>query len=332
MTYALIFIGLLCLTCAVLVMFTAWTARRVGAALPPPGRFVEIGGARIHYVERGRGPTLLLIHGLGGCVRNFTHSLVERLADEYRVVVMERPGSGDSTRARGACARVNSQAEAVSAFIDALGLDRPVLVGHSLGGAVALAVALAHPEQVRGLALIAPLANEQDEVPPIFRGLLIRSRALRQLAAWTVATPAFILRRARVLDTVFGPDAVPRDYATEGGGLLGLRPKSFRTASEDLVALEGELPALVGRYAELRLPAGILYGTGDRVLDHRLHGVAVASKIPGLDLELLEGGHMLPLTAPDRVAAFVRRVAARAFGAGGGGAAAAPGGEVAGRV
>ena len=315
MTYALLIIGALILTCAVLVCFTYWTALRVEAALPPPGRFVEVGGSRIHYLERGAGPALLLIHGLGGGVRTFTHSLVERLADEYRVVVMERPGSGDSTRARGACARVGSQAGTVSAFIDALGLERPLLVGHSLGGAVALAVALEHPEQVRGLALIAPLANEQEEVPPIFRSLLIRPRVLRQLVAWTVATPASVLRRARVLDTVFGPDPVPRDYATAGGGLLGLRPKSFRTASEDLVALEGELPAIVGRYTELRMPVGILYGTGDRVLDHRLHGVAVASKIPGADLELVEGGHMLPLTAPDRTAAFVRMIAARACGA-----------------
>ncbi|HEX8474890.1 MAG TPA: alpha/beta hydrolase [Pyrinomonadaceae bacterium] len=316
MLYFLIAFGLLLLAVASLVFFTAWNARRIEAALPPPGRFIEIGGSRIHYLEQGSGLMLLMIHGLGGGVRTFTHSLVERLAGEYRVVVMERPGSGDSTRARGACARVSSQAETVSNFIDALGLDRPVIVGHSLGGAVALAVALEHPEQVRGLALVAPLANEQEDVPPIFRSLSIRSRALRHLAAWTVATPASVLRRARVLDTIFGPDPVPRDYATKGGGLLGLRPKSFSAASEDLVALEGELPVLVGRYAELQMPVGILYGTGDRVLDHRLHGVAVASKISNVELELIEGGHMLPLTAPDRVAAFVHRVAARAFGVG----------------
>jgi pimeloyl-ACP methyl ester carboxylesterase len=313
-TYALILLGILLLACVALVAFTAWTARRVESALPPPGQFVDIGGARIQYVERGEGPTLLLIHGLGASVRTFTHSLVERLADDYRVVVMERPGSGDSTRVRGACARVTSQAETVSAFIEALGLDRPVLVGHSLGGAVALAVALAHPEQVRGLALVAPLANDQTDVPSIFHSLMIRSHAYRQLVAWTVATPASIVRSARVLDTLFGPDAVPRDYATAGGGLLGLRPKSFCTSSEDLVALEGELSGLVGRYESLRMPVGILYGTGDRVLDHQVHGVAVASKIPGVDLELMDGGHMLPVTAPDRVAAFVRRVAERAVG------------------
>lgn len=294
---------------AALVLFTVHTVRRVDAALPPLGRFVEVGGTRIHYLEQGVGPTLLLIHGLGGSMRNFTHSVVDRLSGEFRVVVMDRPGSGESTRDPRACARLGSQAETVSAFIRALGLDRPVLVGHSLGGAVALAVALDYAGQVRGLALVAPLANMQETVPPVFEKLLINSRTLRRLAAWTVATPASILGRARVLDTLFGPDPVPPDFATAGGGLLGLRPKSFCAASEDLVALRDELPAVVERYPELRLPVGILYGTGDRVLDHRLHGIAVASKINGAELELIEGGHMLPLTAPDLVAAFVRRVA-----------------------
>ena len=273
-----------------LVLFTAYTARRVDAALPPLGRFVEVGGARIHYLERGSGPTLLLIHGLGSTMRSFTHSLLDRLSGEFRVVVMERPGSGESTRDPEACARLSSQAETVSAFIRALGLERPVLVGHSMGGAVALAVALAHPEQVSGLALVAPLAGVQETIPPIFKKLIITSRSLRKLTAWTVATPTSILRRVEVLETLFGPDPVPPDYATAGGGLLGLRPKSFCAASEDLVALEGELPALVERYAELRLPVGILYGTGDRVLDHRLHGVAVAPRIDGAELELIEGG------------------------------------------
>jgi pimeloyl-ACP methyl ester carboxylesterase len=117
------------------------------------------------------------------------------------------------------------------------------------------------------------------------------------------------------MDVLFGPDPVPADYATAGGGLLGLRPKSFCTASEDLVALEGELAPLVERYSELQLPVGIIYGTGDRVLEHRLHGVEVASRINGAELELIEGGHMLPLTAPDAVADFIRKVAAKSLSA-----------------
>src|ERR1044071_4878563 len=117
MLYLVIIVILLALAAvAALVIFTAYTARRVDAALPPLGRFVEVGGARIHYLDEGTGPTLLLIHGLGASMRTFKHSLVERLAGEFRVVVLERPGSGESTRDVGACARVRSQAETVSEF------------------------------------------------------------------------------------------------------------------------------------------------------------------------------------------------------------------------
>lgn len=295
-----------------LAAFTAHTARRVERALPPAGRFVEVGGARIHYVERGQGPALLLIHGLGGHARTFTHSLVDRLARDHRVVVMERPGSGHSTRPRGASAGPLSQARTVAEFIRALDLDRPLLVGHSLGGAIALATALEYPELVRGLALVAPLTHVEEAPPAVFAPYAIGSPLMRWLVAWTVATPGTILRRRAALDALFGPDAVPRDYALAGGGLLGLRPRGFFGASTDMVAVNGEMPGLIERYETLRVPVGILYGAGDRILDPRVHGEGMRTRVPACRVEFIEGGHMIPLTAPDRVAAFIRAVDADA--------------------
>lgn len=161
-------IAVLALLVTSLVLFTANTARRVGRALPPAGRFVDINGARIHYVELGAGPvTRLLVHGLGGNALTFTHSLVTQLAHEFRVIVVERPGSGYSRRAAGAAARPIAQAETVAAFIRTLSLDRPVLVGHSLGGAISLATAVAHLSLVRALALIAPLTMLQNKPPAV---------------------------------------------------------------------------------------------------------------------------------------------------------------------
>jgi surfactin synthase thioesterase subunit len=101
--------------------------------------------------------------------------------------------------------------------------------------------------------------------------------------------------------------------------MLGLRPAAFVAASTDLMAVGADLPALVAGYGTLRVPVGILYGTGDRILDHQVHGAAMRAHLPDLHLELVEGGHMLPFTMPDRVAAFVRAIAQRA-------AHAAPGG------
>ncbi len=294
-----------------LVLFTAMIARRVGRALPPAGRFIDISGARIHYIEQGSGPvTLLMVHGLGGNALNFTHSLVERLAREFRVIVMERPGSGYSTRAAGAAAGPIGQADTVAAFIRALGLDRPVLVGHSLGGTVSLATAVAHPSLVRGLALIAPLTMLQDTVPVVFKGLMLERPVVRAAIGWTLATPLSMARRDVMLDLIFGPEAVPADFATAGGGMLGMRPSAFVAASTDLMAVLADMPPLMQGYHALELPIAVLYGTHDRILDPRVHGEALQAMLPQLRLELVEGaGHMLPLTVPDRVARFVREVA-----------------------
>ncbi|WP_411280894.1 alpha/beta fold hydrolase [Gemmatimonas sp.] len=297
-----------------LVWFTAITARRVERALPPTGQFIEVNGARIHYFDRGQAPvTLLLVHGLGGNAMHFTHSVVDRLARDFRVVVMDRPGSGYSTRADHAAAGPVAQAEIVAAFIRVLGLDRPVLVGHSLGGAISLAVAVAHPTLVRGLALIAPLTLPQPESPAVFQGLMVASPRLRSAIGWTVATPLSIARRAIMLDVIFGPEAVPADFALAGGGLLGMRPSAFVSASTDLMAVPADMPRLVKRYATLQLPISILYGTHDRILDPALHGEQFRALLPHVQLDYVEGaGHMLPLTVPERVVSIVREVADRA--------------------
>ena len=75
-----------------LAIFAAWTARRVEKVLPPRGHFIEVDGARIHYLDEGSGPPLVLIHGLGGQMHNFTHSLLDRLKHNHRVIILDRPG------------------------------------------------------------------------------------------------------------------------------------------------------------------------------------------------------------------------------------------------
>jgi pimeloyl-ACP methyl ester carboxylesterase len=139
---------------------------------------------------------------------------------------------------------------------------------------------------------------------------MIESPALRRIIAWTLAAPLSIARRRVVLETLFGPEPVPADFATKGGGLLGLRPSSFIGASADLMAVPEDLPGLAKRYASITIPVGVLFGTGDRILDCRIHGEGLAAQLPEADLELVEnGGHMLPISVPDRCAKFIARIA-----------------------
>jgi pimeloyl-ACP methyl ester carboxylesterase len=306
-------VALIALTLLGLVLFTAWTAHRVESKMPPPGKFIDIDGVRLHYVDKGSGPVLLLIHGLAGQVLNFTHSLVGRLARDFRVIILDRPGSGYSLRPDETLAPLTAQARIIHRFCQALGLERPVVVGHSLGGAIALALALDHPDQVGALALIAPVTHQPESVPSPFDGLAISSPLIRRLIAWAVATPLAITNRERALATLFGPQPVLDDFATRGGGLLSLRPRAFIGASADVTAAQQDLPGLIVRYKDLATPIGILYGTEDRILDPALHRQSFVTKVPGTDLELIEGGgHMLLISSADQTAAFVARVARRA--------------------
>jgi pimeloyl-ACP methyl ester carboxylesterase len=203
---------------------------------------------------------------------------------------------------------MSAQARTVALFIDAMGLDKPVLVGHSLGGAIALAVGLDHPNSVSRLALIAPLTHLVD-ASQAFGGLLIRSPLVRRIVSFTVATPFAIKGSRAILDIVFGPDPVPNDFGVKGGGLLGLRPRSFYAASSDLMAVASELPAMENRYADLRMPVDVLYGREDGILDWRSHGEALKRKLDTTNLRLVDGGHMLPVTAPSVTMEWLRTVA-----------------------
>jgi pimeloyl-ACP methyl ester carboxylesterase len=314
MTALAIVLFVLALVVCGLVGYTAYTAWRVERADPPRGRFLDLDGCRIHYVDEGAGPPLFLIHGLGGQLGNFNYALVGRLAKEFRVIAVDRPGSGYSTRPAGADPRLRAQGELMAKAIGALKLDRPLVVGHSLGGAISLAIGLDHPECASGLALIAPVTQVVETVPAPFRGLDIKSRLVRRIVAWTLATPLGIIGADRVLGQVFGPERVPPDFITLGGGALGLRPKSFYATSTDLEAVNDGFAEMIARYPTLTLPVGILFGKGDQLLDYRIHGLKTKDQIPKLDLALMEGGHMLPVTAPEAVADFIRRMARAAAG------------------
>ena len=297
---------------------TTRLARRAEAALPPAGRFIEVPGARLHVVEAGElrdGRTpILMLHGLAGQLHHFRYSLVDALAEETRVVAVDRPGSGYSTREPGRATALEDQADAIAALMERLGFERALLVGHSLGGALSLAVALRHPTRVAGLALLAPLTTMPGGSPEVFRSLQVPP-ALRSLIARTVAIPAFVSRREALMRLVFGPEDAPGDYARRGGGLLSLRPQQFQSAAEDYAAVPRSLMALEARYGELArepaapLPIAVLYGREDRVLDYRPQGEGFIARVPHARLELVTGGHMLPVTQPARCAEFIRRAA-----------------------
>jgi pimeloyl-ACP methyl ester carboxylesterase len=130
--------------------------------------------------------------------------------------------------------------------------------------------------------------------------------------SWTLAIPLSIINSRKAIAAVFAPEAMPKDFPFKGGGLLGLRPHVFYAASSDLVAAPEDLPDMERRYASMTVPVDVLYGRGDRILNVKRQGEALKQKLDRVNLRIIDGGHMLPVTQPALTTDWVLAVAAAA--------------------
>ncbi|MFD3190317.1 alpha/beta fold hydrolase [Sedimentitalea sp. HM32M-2] len=298
----------------VLAVFrTRSMAAQAPKLVPLVGQVHRLRDGAIHYLDLGPkdAQPLVLIHGLSGQLQHFDYGLTDLLKDEFRVIAVDRPGCGYSERADDALADPSEQARMIGELLDALGIERPVLVGHSLGGAVALAMALDRPDKTGALALLCPVTQDQSGVPEVFKGLQVRSPWMRRLLGHTIAVPLAAATKDKVLSIVFHPEPWPQDFMTRGGAALGLRPKAFVTAASDVVALQAAAARISARYDhDLTVPGGVLFGAADAILSPTAHGHTM--QVHGLSCETLaDRGHMIPITAPADCADFIRRMAAR---------------------
>ena len=287
-------------------------AREAERLVPPAGQFHQTAHGRLHYVEMGpqKAQTLVLIHGLSGQLQHFTYALAGRLAQDFHIIALDRPGCGYSTRNSDTLARLPTQAAMIQELLDAKGVKNPVLVGHSLGGAVSLAMALAAADRIRGLALLAPLTHPSAGGADAFKGLIVHSPMVRRLMAHTVAIPAAKRTAEAALTQIFAPETCPPDFLDRAGGILGLRPQSFIAASADATLLYPTIAEQADRYLrELRTPGAVLFGADDAVLNAEEQGRAMEAF--GLKCRIEPGfGHMLPITQPALCEDFIRATVA----------------------
>lgn len=289
----------------------------VARRYPPLGRLVPIKGGVIHLLDqpgpRPDAPTVVLIHGASGNLRDFGFGFTERLRARYRVVAVDRPGFGHSSRGdRARAHRPDVQAGMLRAAIRAIGVDRALLVGHSFGAAPALAWALDAPETVLGVVSLAGVSHPF----PGSVGALYELGAAPILGGWTslAARKLYTEDRAqRSVARIFAPDAPPPDYGETVGVDLALRPDTFRANAMDLTHLKAFLAQQQPRYAALAAPVEIVHGDADKIVWASIHGAALAEEAPAARLTLAPGvGHMPHHAAADLCAAAIDRIAAAA--------------------
>ena len=297
-------------------LFLAWRTRRdvarLEARFPPLGRIIEMtdqGRPRsVHVLDIPGNPELLpvvFIHGASGNLYDQVGAFRDAVArlphsERFRSIYVDRPGCGYTER-RATDNTPRAQAAMVAATLDGLGIERAVICGHSFGAGVAVTMAVAHPEKVAALALLAPAAYPW----PADLGWPYKMASLpvvRTICAWTFVVP---LGRRLVPPGVLGtfaPDAVPDAYQETGATELLLRPANFLANAADILAIKARAAEISPLFAAIRKPTWILQGARDAVVRPTIHAVGLHRAIDGSRLEWHEGvGHKPDYVFRDRI-------------------------------
>lgn len=299
---------------AALVAATLYTRRQTADAegtFPPVGRFMKVDGVRLHYIERGRGDPLVLFHGNGSMLQDFTVSgIVDRLAQNYRVIVFDRPGFGYSSRPRRlwtprAYARLFAKA------LTLLGVRDALVLGHSWGTLIALALALEEPALVRGLVLLSGYYYPTARADVV----LFSSPAIPVIGDIMRHTVSPLIAKAllpKLIRKIFAPAPVPKRFEEHFPKAMVLRPLQLRAASEDTALMIPAAMDLQNHYAEVTAPTVIVAGDADEIVDTHRQSERLQDDLPNSVFMALPGvGHMVQHLDPDAVVQAVDGAALR---------------------
>jgi pimeloyl-ACP methyl ester carboxylesterase len=298
---------------AALAGVTLIGTRLIESNNPPAGRFVDVEGGRLHVVELGpaAAPPVLLMHGASGNLLDMKFALGDVLSSRYRVILVDRPGHGWSDRPGGAAdASPAAQAALVHQAMAKLGVRKPVVVGHSWSGALVTAYALAYPDDVRGLVLLAPVTHRWEGGAGAINHI-VAAPVIGPLLAYTLTMPTGYLLLKAGIQGVFAPQSPPPDYEIKTGVTMLLRPREFIANARDLDGLKAFVTRQMPHYPEIKVPVTIIAGDVDPVVHTDIHARALKRQIQKATLTVLTGaGHMVHIIARDRAVAAIDGIVA----------------------
>lgn len=298
---------------------------RIEKEYPPVGQFVEVAGGKVHYLREGTGPELILLHGAGANLRDYTFDLFDKLKDRYTVTAFDRPGLGYTDHVPGLDAgpfatqgdTPQDQAKMLREAAAKLEIVNPIVAGHSYGGIVALAWAVQgldaqSPQDARAIVSFAGVAMPWPD--PLGAYYTVNGSALG--GAIVVPILSALVPDSTVtsaVDATFAPNPVPDGFADHLGGLLTIRPETFRANVRQVNTLYPNVVALSARYPELTLPIVILHGTADTTVPIDIHAREIVKIVPSVEVVELDGvGHQPHHVDNDAAIAAIDRAAALA--------------------
>ena len=287
---------------------------------PPLGEIRVIDGTKVHVWIQGQGPDVILLHGAGGNLRDYTFDLAQRLTDDYRVIAFDRPGLGYTDRlpgfgGLGATAGESplEQAAFLQSAAAQLDVQNPIVVGHSFGGAVALAWALNAPTDTAGLVLLGAVSNpwpgDLNNFYNITGSAFGGAAAVPLITAFAPQT-----RIEKGVQGIFTPQHAPDGYVDYIGAGLTLQRESLRANGQQVLTLRPHIVEMSKRYSlELKMPVEILHGDADTTVPLHIHSEPLSKQITQANLVVLQGvGHMPHHARPDETVAAIHRAATHA--------------------
>ena len=280
---------------------------------PPRGRFMEVDGVRLHYTDsEGPGQPVVMFHGNGAMIADLVISgIVERAARRYRTIVFDRPGYGYSERPRGRNWGPVEQVRLFHAALEQLGVSKPLLLGHSWGTLVALAMALEFPGNTGGLVLASGYYFPQHRAA-LEAVSVTAAPVTGDILRHTVAP--YLTRRMApaAISKMFAPLPVTPAFRDEFPLELALRPSQIRASTEEAAIMNEAAGQLARRYREIRIPTAIIAGEADEIVETPFQSIRLHDRIAGSTLHLLpEMGHMLHHYETGKLADVIHDVAAR---------------------
>ena len=282
----------------------------VERAHPPRGRMVEVAGATLHIVELGppAAAPVVLLHGASSNLE-VMRPLAERLSQTHRVILLDRPGHGWSTRTNVSDSTPAPQARMISEALEKLGVGPAIIVAHSWSGALALRIALDHRERVAGLVMLGPVAYPWPGGVSQYN-YAVTTPLIGPLLARTVTLPLGFLLADSGSRAVFAPQEMPVGFVKDSATRLLLRPREFVANARDLVSLRAAMAEQAPRYGSIDVPITIIAGDADKTVSTHIHSQPLAKIAKNTKLIVLEGvGHMIQYAAFDLVVAEVEAMA-----------------------
>lgn len=293
---------------ATLAVANHFLARKAERDNPPIGSFLNVNGVRLHYVERGRGAPVVLLHGNGSMIQDFeTSGLVELAARKHRVIVLDRPGYGHSERPRSRIWAAEAQADLIHDALAQLGIERTTILGHSWGCLVAVALARKYPDLVSGLVLASGYYYPTTRFDVVAMG----APAVPVVGDVIRYTMSPILSRIMwplLMRKIFGPKAVPKKFAGFPKA-MAIRPSQLRASAAESALMLPDALAAHDTYARLKMPVAIIAGADDRLVDADDQSARLHEDIPHSSFQRIPGaGHMIHQTATSAVMSAIEKV------------------------